>query len=655
MPQLDYRRRGDDSPDPLGDFFYSRATLAGAAILVFILTLLVFAFPNWGFAISLLVLEGGWVSAWLFSAVGLGWSLLLALRLGDKLEEHPPRRSRAPSVLYLTTAAAVGLGVLSLVILLLGLAGWLNRATAFALLLPGWIAGVLFIFRSRVQRIAADEDAMSRWQWLWVLVMPLLGAAVFCAFVPPGVLWTPNEPHGYDVVEYHLQVPREWYEAGRIVPLTHNVFSYFPFNVEMHYLLAMYLRGGPWAGMYMAQLMHVAFIALTVLAIYGFATRWAPSRASALLATTAAATIPWLLLLAPLAYNEGGLLLFSTLAIGWTIDAVVHPSRRLGRFPLAGLMAGFACGTKLTAVPEVLLAVPVACIVAILITREKAASEAEVVPVSRRLLGVGCFMVVGVVTFSPWLIRNALWTGNVVFPEAMSVLGKAYFSDVQVERWRRAHRPPPEQQRVTARLRAAASQIAANAGYGYVFLPLVLAAGAAARKQRAVQALLIMLALHALFWLSFTHLQGRFFVLAVPIGALILAHAEWRRGAPVVLALIVAMGVLALTAVQMRLRRYPALSPTIGVQQLDELTPEALKSVPPGATVTLVGDARAFNYQLPMARLRYRTVFDVDSSKGWNAIDSWAGVHISPKDPGLLIDWPELARLRATYYAVPGF
>src|SRR5205809_404472 len=82
-----------------------------------------------------------------------------------------------------------------------------------------------------------------------------------CAMLPPGLLWG-DEPNGYDVLEYHLQVPREWYELGRIVPLQHNVFSFLPFNVEMHYLLAMHLRGGPWAAMYLAQLMHVAFIAI---------------------------------------------------------------------------------------------------------------------------------------------------------------------------------------------------------------------------------------------------------------------------------------------------------------------------------------------------------------------------------------------------------
>ena len=53
---------------------------------------------------------------------------------------------------------------------------------------------------------------------------------------------------------------------------TTTSFLIFPFNVEMHYLLAMHLRGGPWAGMYLAQLMHLSYVVLAVLAVYAFAT-----------------------------------------------------------------------------------------------------------------------------------------------------------------------------------------------------------------------------------------------------------------------------------------------------------------------------------------------------------------------------------------------
>ena len=74
------------------------------------------------------------------------------------------------------------------------------------------------------------------------LAMPFLGLSTLAATVPPGPLWQ-DEPAGYDVSEYHLQVPREWYQAGRITPLQHNVFSYMPMNVEVHDLLARHRRG----------------------------------------------------------------------------------------------------------------------------------------------------------------------------------------------------------------------------------------------------------------------------------------------------------------------------------------------------------------------------------------------------------------------------
>ena len=57
---------------------------------------------------------------------------------------------------------------------------------------------------------------------------------------------------------------------------------------------------------------------------------------------------------------------------GWATLAVASPARRLGRFPVAGLMAGFACGCKLTAVPEVLVAVAGLATIAILLSREPA-------------------------------------------------------------------------------------------------------------------------------------------------------------------------------------------------------------------------------------------------------------------------------------------
>ena len=76
---------------------------------------------------------------------------------------------------------------------------------------------------------------------LLLLVVPLV-VMLFGACLPPGLLW-PGEANGYDVLEYHLQGPREYYQAGRIMFLPHNVYTSFPQQMELLYLLLMYLTG----------------------------------------------------------------------------------------------------------------------------------------------------------------------------------------------------------------------------------------------------------------------------------------------------------------------------------------------------------------------------------------------------------------------------
>jgi hypothetical protein len=588
-----------------------------------------------------LIIDGALLLAWLLAAAGWGAMLLTPLRRFDP---------QAISVsLQFVTAAALGLGFESLLTLGLGLAGWLNRGVAIAVVVGGLACAAAQVWRRWGGVLQGDLDRPLRdwlrepagWNWLWLAALPLLAVALVAACVPPGMLWTPDEPHGYDVVEYHLQIPREWYEAGRILPLEHNVFSYFPFGVEMHYLLAMHLRGGPWKGMYLAQLMHVAHVALTVVAVYGLAFSLTQRRATAVIAALVVTSAPWLTLLAPIAYNEGGLLLYGTLAIGWSLRALDAPPRTaLVRFTLAGGMAGFACGVKLTAVPMLLAGVP---LVILLVIR-------------RQFRGALIFGLVGLALFSPWLIRNWVWAGNPVFPEAMPLLGRAHFSGEQAERWQRAHSARPDQKPVYARLVAAGREILINWRFGFVLFPLaVIAVRPRDRRSRVLGGLLLLL---LLFWLALTHLQGRFFVLGVPIAALIIALADWGRWTTTVAA-VAAVSALASWLMVHRPfadRLYNARwVQVLGAypEALSGLNPPEVASVPPDATLVLVGDARAFWFQRPMKLLRYRTVFDVDAPAGTDVVQAWRGDGPRSSNEWLLIDPQELRRFHRTYQGIP--
>ena len=691
---LDYRRRGSGKAATQRFAWTSRGILLIAMILFPLAGVLFYSGSAWAAVLIRLVADGAMIAVWLVGAMGLGLFSLRALRLWEEA---------APTVLRTVVAAAMGLGIMSLVLLGLGLAGALHAFSAWAIVCVGWMLGGISI-RSILRetgfpQLRAWLSEPARWQWLWLLATPFLVLALTAAMTPPGMLWTPEEPHGYDVVEYHLEVSREWYEAGRIAPLHHNVFSYFPFNVEMHYLLAMHLRGGPWAAMYQAQLMHLSFIALTVLAVYGFARRLAQPL-TALIAALSLLTVPWLTQLAAIAYDEGGLLLFGTLAIGWAMAATFEPHHRLRRFALAGVMAGFAAGSKLTAVPEVLVAVPIMCLSAAVwmlawhglparvkmagifqadrATRTSSASRQglDARATGSLLLGIAIFSLTGLLCFSPWLERNIAWAHNPVFPELMPLLGHDHFTSTQIQRFELAHKPPPEFQSQDARRNRFVDEIllgdqVKDAGilmhtawqFGYFLLPIGFIAGIAVLPlpHRRPQALFLLglLFLLAVFWLEMTHLQSRFFILAAPIAALLLAQIEWRRATFAALALVLVFATIAWININDKLysRLYETRGGTavmadyLGCDGAWFYTQVMPPELPKDATVVLVGDARAFMYPIPMSRLRYRTVFDV--ADGPDLVTAWQGTTPLKTGEWIVIDPAELNRFRRTYFGLP--
>src|SRR5205807_3329537 len=67
----------------------------------------------------------------------------------------------------------------------------------------------------------------------------------------------------FDAIEYHLQGPKEYYQAGRIAFLPHNVYTSMPFGVEMFHLLGMEVLDDWWWGALVGQLLVAGFAPAT--------------------------------------------------------------------------------------------------------------------------------------------------------------------------------------------------------------------------------------------------------------------------------------------------------------------------------------------------------------------------------------------------------
>ena len=649
----------------------SRYRLAAwvSPLVIFAVLLFVLLFVCGGGLVEVIVgdaTDGLILLAWLLSGLGIGWTLCRNATVaatpaspsrqashdaGDAGAAATRNGNTAPildPLLLLVTRVALGLGVLGLATLGLGLAGLLRQAFALGLLAIGVFLLLWQCRRMNFGDVNARFTGRSPQYFAACLLAAPLAVAVLGASLFPGLLWKPLDPHPYDVMSYHLQIPREWFDAGRIIPLHHNAFSYFPMGMEMHDLLAMHVLGGPWAAMYLCQFMSLAMGGLTVLGVVGAVRQFGGHPTIAWLCGLMTACVPWTLMLSSVAYVEPAVMLYTLLAAVWAMVGL----RSAGIRPMAvaGTMAGFACGAKYTSFA--MIAVPLVAIWPLVAWRIR------VRQLWRPWLtaAVAC----GVVA-SPWLIRNIVWTGNPVFPLATGIFGRAHFTQDQVDRYRTAHAPPVAERPVPQRLKAAVDRVLIDPEYGYLFPALVIAAFLMAAVQRQHLLLLSLIVVLALVWLLATHDMPRFLTPAIPLGAVLVGIVLPRAKA----AQAAIGGLLVVQSVFGVFWTWQHLSPRLdlGRQGFFRLptpamfdSPELANAKAAGAKVAMIGDCQAFFQALPSDRLLYRGVFDVNIPPGVSTADGWLGESIDSlrrRGYWVIVNTDELDRLSRTYAHIP--
>lgn len=556
-----------------------------------------------------------------------------------------------PALQQCCLSIALGLGLLAILTLVLGVAGLLSQTVTWVLLGLGIAAGIarLQTRRGADTDTGAAEEAPAARALGGVLLLTLaypLGVMLFCATLPPGVLWS-FEAQGYDALEYHLQAPREYYDAGRIHFLLHNVYAQFPQQMESLYLLLMYLAGGPYEGAIPAQLLHASCGILALVAL----AAWSPPGWPRRTAVLAGGAVVWLITLGALAYVELGMLFFAAVAAGLLLDELRAAERPGWRTAVtAGLCAGLAGGCKYTA----LVFVPTALGLAWVLTLRGS--------LARRAQYLLVFGLAALAAFSPWLIRNAAFTGNPVYPFAYAWFGGAAWSEEQAVQWERGHRVAEERSSVAGRVGIVVDELLTSSMYGPLLFVLGLAGIGLGRTRLAVMPAL-WLALVVTGWAVLTHMPGRFAMPAIiPLAYLagMAAGSPRRARSPrqaivtmlvVVAALYNSYTIAGLLAEHERwwarwgvpLRQLPGM--TAGWVAAHPLR----ERIPADGRVWLVGDARAF--YLPSS-VRYTVVFNRDP---WleavrDATPAAAVEWLRTQNvTHVVFSWDEIRRLRGSY------
>lgn len=322
----------------------------------------------------------------------------------------------------------LGLGVVSVLTLLLGLAG----------ILQGWqLGGVLVLLaalsyrelRPLARRAAALARRPPQPSWFALLV-----GGPFVLFLLLSILHSFVPPLDYDTLEYHLGAPAQFFRQGRITFLPYNVYASFPENVEMLYLLGMVLRSSALEGAYVAKLFNVSFALLSALALYALARRFFSARAG-----KAAAVIffcsPWLVAVCSVNVYVTAALTFYSVAALYAFLHYWHDGAQARRWLwLCGLMIGLAIGCKYTAILFLLVPLLAAVFLVACLRRVSWADVAK---------PVGTVLLLALLIPSPWLVKNWCYTRNPTYPLLYSVFGGRNWSEEKEARFRKAHRPGP--------------------------------------------------------------------------------------------------------------------------------------------------------------------------------------------------------------------
>ncbi|MCG3129370.1 MAG: hypothetical protein FLDDKLPJ_00097 [Phycisphaerae bacterium] len=584
-----------------------------------------------------------------------------------------PRRMRARIEMPWVVLPAFGLGIGSVCLLALGLglAGLLHRALWAALLAGMALAGAIAVRRTLRDRAAASrqtgasprDERDHRRSWVWLPAAPFAVAAIVAAAHAPGFLWS-EEGWGYDVLEYHLQMPREYAESGRIAYAPHNVYANFPANVEMLYLLGFVLQADVPRAAEMSHYVHLLLGVLTVGAAWLAGREFGSGGGAGCGVVTASAG--WLAYFCGLAYVENGLLFFGFLSLACLLRA-----RRCAEgagaanedriFVIAGgAFAGLACGCKYTGVPMILI--PLATLIL------------PAPSLSWGLRARRCALYFGAAgaTLSPWLIKNAVMTGNPVFPLANAIF-EAYppgwTADSQ-QRWDEGHAPAPEERTVAGRAGMFVRRVLLDPdqriGPGaWILAGLGLWRGWMRRRGAGgshVLAMGLVLLVQLAVWGAATHLYARFAVVfLIPLAGLAasaVADVKGGRSAGFGVGAVLAGSCLFNAIFLFDLGRREFAPGGGGARAAWIIEGELpgfeyvgrVNELPASASPLLVGEARGLYFQ----QAAYSTVFN-ESALGRVVRASTTDAEILDglRAEGwthVLVHWREIARLRRSRY-----
>jgi hypothetical protein len=207
-------------------------------------------------------------------------------------------------------------------------------------------------------------------------------------------------PTATDALIHHLAIPKLWLLNGGFYEIKWSVFSYYPMNVDLLYLIPLYFHND-----IIPNFIHMGFgIGTSWLIFYYLRKKF--GRVWGLQGVLIFLTTPIVLRMSTVAYVDLGLIFFTTAGILAYLRWRSSDYNENKWLIISAITMGVALGTKYNALVAWFL-------LALAIIFFYSRDTKKQWPAIRY---GAIFFVISFLIFSPWLIKNLILTGNPLFP-----------------------------------------------------------------------------------------------------------------------------------------------------------------------------------------------------------------------------------------------
>jgi len=210
-------------------------------------------------------------------------------------------------------------------------------------------------------------------------------------------------PVDRDALTQHLTVPKLYVQQGGIYELPNIKTSYYPQLLDLLYCIPMMFNND-----IVPKYIHFSFALLTAFIIFQYIKRKISS-VYALLGVLLFLSLPVIIKLSITVYVDLGLIFFSTASL-LSLLKWHETKKKTIWFVLSAIFCGFALSTKYNGLISLFLLTVFTPTVYLKCSRQSLSAQLKALWVAL------IFLLISISVFSPWMIKNYIWTKNPVYP-----------------------------------------------------------------------------------------------------------------------------------------------------------------------------------------------------------------------------------------------